>query len=572
MKKRIILYSAMLIGATIAAAQDLSVPTIDIYADIMFPQREFAMRSASGSTPVFRLYTVYDGNEFNAMTGTVTWAGIFYYYGADWNATNWVDIPSTTSGSNYLDFACAVGDTATNGEFTAFFVVTNSAGKVYRWGPGALTLDYVPPLLYGGVGLDLSSSGTDHGGMTGLSDDDHPQYVLTNDTASVDLSGSPSVLVPEYGTNDPADAVSYSLLTSSVSSVHNDMTGKQGGTTAEYYHFTAAEHTILALYGAINPSANVQSLLGAANYAAMLTLLDLEIGIDVQAWSAVLDTLATLDGGSLTNLTERDPVWVAVSNTVTTGAALGATSVQSDMSTHMSLGSAFFIYFDTDDAVMVLRDASAENKVRLFETNYAYMVWADNDQYDTQAKLATDTYAIEVPTGRGDTKVNDLLADTVTATDFVGDGGSLTNLNGANVQAGTIDETALDVSVNASLDLADSAIQSWASVPSFVIEMSGTTLYDAEGDALDFDLELAENGAWTNSTYLITTNSTAGWSFWNGSSMRAFPATGLPSEYCDQDTGLVIYESTNTAATIWARFRSYDGADFSDYRIRRINR
>lgn len=44
----------------------------------------------------------------------------------------------------------------------------------------------------------------------------------------------------------------------------------------------------LALYAAISPSANVQSLLGAANYAAIRALLNLVTGADVQAYSAAI--------------------------------------------------------------------------------------------------------------------------------------------------------------------------------------------------------------------------------------------------------------------------------------------
>lgn len=56
----------------------------------------------------------------------------------------------------------------------------------------------------------------------------------------------------------------------------------------------------LSTYAGITPSANIQSLLGAANYAAMRGLLDLEAGIDVQAYDADLTTLAgiTLTGNS----------------------------------------------------------------------------------------------------------------------------------------------------------------------------------------------------------------------------------------------------------------------------------
>jgi hypothetical protein len=50
----------------------------------------------------------------------------------------------------------------------------------------------------------------------------------------------------------------------------------------------------LQLYAAITPSADIQTFLGAANYAAMRTQLGLVIGTNVQAWDAQLDTWATL--------------------------------------------------------------------------------------------------------------------------------------------------------------------------------------------------------------------------------------------------------------------------------------
>lgn len=50
----------------------------------------------------------------------------------------------------------------------------------------------------------------------------------------------------------------------------------------------------LTTYAGITPSANVQSLLGAANYAAMRTLLTLVVGTDVQAFDQDLSDIAAL--------------------------------------------------------------------------------------------------------------------------------------------------------------------------------------------------------------------------------------------------------------------------------------
>jgi hypothetical protein len=56
--------------------------------------------------------------------------------------------------------------------------------------------------------------------------------------------------------------------------------------------------TNLTTYAGIAPSANVQTLLGAASFAAFRTSLGVAIGSNVQAWDADLDAIAALAGTS----------------------------------------------------------------------------------------------------------------------------------------------------------------------------------------------------------------------------------------------------------------------------------
>ena len=151
-RKALALCAALL--ATVSFAQD---PALTIYCDIAQPQREFKVRTASGSTPTVRAYTLNDASPWYGLTNG-NWGGTFFYYGTNWAATSFVAVASSETSSNYVDFSFTVGQTATSGTYVAQVVITNDAAtKVHRFGPGKIELDYVPPLLYGGIGLDLSS-------------------------------------------------------------------------------------------------------------------------------------------------------------------------------------------------------------------------------------------------------------------------------------------------------------------------------------------------------------------------------------------------------------------------------
>lgn len=152
-----------IIAATLIATAAFADQTPDhvIRADILKPQAAFQMRDAAGSTPTVQLFLLHDGTNWPHMTNG-TWGGKIFYYGTNWASTTWVEIASSSYTSNSMFYSFTTADTATNGTFVMQMVVTNDAGKVYRWANGELTLDYVPPLIYGGIGLDLTFGGTEY--------------------------------------------------------------------------------------------------------------------------------------------------------------------------------------------------------------------------------------------------------------------------------------------------------------------------------------------------------------------------------------------------------------------------
>ena len=78
-----------------------------------------------------------------------------------------------------------------------------------------------------------------------------------------------------------------------------DATDNAAGTAKRYLFSVSALDEDLAIYAGITPSANTQSLLGAANYAAWRTLLDLEAGTDFYSIAAADAAFATAAQGAL---------------------------------------------------------------------------------------------------------------------------------------------------------------------------------------------------------------------------------------------------------------------------------
>ena len=99
------------------------------------------------------------------------------------------------------------------------------------------------------------------------------------------------------------------------------LTASEGGTG-----LTALSANVVTLLGSatfaafltslgLTPSANGTSLIEAANYAAMKTLLDLEIGTDVQAQNATLTALATVMSSTATAAAQRAAIGLDTGNT-----------------------------------------------------------------------------------------------------------------------------------------------------------------------------------------------------------------------------------------------------------------
>lgn len=80
----------------------------------------------------------------------------------------------------------------------------------------------------------------------------------------------------------------------------------------------------LTTYAGITPSANVQSLLGAADYAAMRSQLGLIIGTNVQAYNSALTTFATNGSSYYTNADNISSGTLASARLATSGVTAGS--------------------------------------------------------------------------------------------------------------------------------------------------------------------------------------------------------------------------------------------------------
>ena len=136
-------------------------------------------------------------------------------------------------------------------------------------------------------------------------------------TGTVDTSGTPVANdIPRFTDANTIEGRSYAELKADLS--------LEIGTDVQAYSAN------LTTYAGILPSADVQSVLSAANYAAIKSLMDLEVGVDVQAYSA---------------------------NTTVLGATIGASEVDADVATQAELDAVSALY-DTDDELIAIINAS----------------------------------------------------------------------------------------------------------------------------------------------------------------------------------------------------------------------
>jgi hypothetical protein len=116
----------------------------------------------------------------------------------------------------------------------------------------------------------------------------------------------------------------------------------------------------LTTFAAIAPSANVQSMLGASNYAAIRTLLGLAIGSDVQAFNSMLAGLAALSDPNADRIAFWDDsagalAWLDLSaNLEISGTTLkpkyrGAVAKKSADQTGLNLTTATALTWDAED-------------------------------------------------------------------------------------------------------------------------------------------------------------------------------------------------------------------------------
>jgi len=267
MQKLIVsLLTLTLASGVFAAASD---PTKTLRLEANEAHKTVRLSTHEGDTPLVRCY-LYQNGEAWTLDGTETASLAYSVDGWD-EATNMVSIAGTVTANAYVDFQLDGDDTATNGQFYGQIQISDdSPSRSWVWSELRLEIRKSP----------IGSSGA----------------LTLNNPVNWNNTGPYSGTWPFVaGTNITVQATTSNITINAALEASGDITA---------VNITAGT----GLTGTVNTASgdHDQTLSLNAASAASLALAD----------SAVQS--------------ESDPIWAAVSNTVTTGAALGATAVQAE--------------------------------------------------------------------------------------------------------------------------------------------------------------------------------------------------------------------------------------------------
>ncbi len=109
----------------------------------------------------------------------------------------------------------------------------------------------------------------------------------------------------------------------------------------------------------------------------------------------------------------------------------------------------------------------------------------------------------------------------------------------------------------------------WDAPTPLVVNLAGPILYEAAGGVLHFEIQWSANADFSDARSYSSATNTSGWYFYNGTGYQALPASGFESAfyYVHEGLGAVVFTVPDAvAADVYVRARSYNGADWSDYR------
>ena len=236
----------------------------------------------------------------------------YYYYDGDAGPAAWVESSqSAIDSANYNNTATGLSTIAAN-RYGVHWVYKGGHTHTYvLYGQGSYTLAAAqavqPPTS---LPIHVSEMGVLRAKIITYKDD--VVFTEIQNVSDTAFTYSTASNHNELGGLDGGEATYYGHVTSAEKTVLGNTSGTNSGDNAANSTYTIgsatqAWDTDLDTYAGITPSANVQSFLGAATYAAMLELLNLEAGTDFYSTSAT-DTLISAKEDSLGNPGTNDYV------------------------------------------------------------------------------------------------------------------------------------------------------------------------------------------------------------------------------------------------------------------------